>query len=112
VTARLVGPRRARAMVLGLSATDESKISDAIGRLRKLISRLAQQGAEIGEASAAEAWSRAERRQAEFDPRRRVVDLWQGNRNRTQATPAGFSRYLSASLGSATVTVLHVHRQL
>ncbi len=111
VTADIMGPSYSRSLVVGLNVDDESKLADCIAHLRDLMFQLSKQGAEPREIELARAWSNAQIRRAELDPRRRLVDLWRGNSAPPERQLTGFSRYLNQALASAAVTVVRVRRQ-
>ena len=111
VTADIMGPSYNRSLIVGLNVDDETKLVDCIGRLRDLFSQLSRNGADARDVEQARAWSAAQIRRAELDPRRRLVDLWRGNSAPPERQLTGFSRYLSQALASAAVTVLRVRRQ-
>jgi hypothetical protein len=109
--AEVRGRRQNRSLIISLTVADDSKMADGILRVRALFSRLADSGADAQEVGLAQSWSDAQIRRAEFDPRRRLVDLWRGDSVPQKTQLSGFSRYLNQSLGSAAVTVLRVRRQ-
>ena len=111
ITADIMGPSYNRSLIVGLNLDDESKLADCIARLRDLMTQLSKQGAEARDVEMAKAWSDAQIRRAELDPRRRLVDLWRGNSAPSERQLTGFSRYLSQALASAAVTVVRVRRQ-
>jgi hypothetical protein len=109
-TADVKGPRRSRSLIIGISVVDESQTGDCILRLRALLSRLAEVGADANDVQLARTWSEDQIRRAELDPRRRLVDLWWGSSVPQKTQISGFSRYLHESFTSAAVTVLRVRR--
>jgi hypothetical protein len=110
-SADIMGPSHNRSLVISLNVDDESKLADLIARLRDLLSRLSRQGAEVSDIEAVRAWSEAQIRRAELDPRRRLLDAWRGSSIVPEHKSSGFSRYLNQAFTSAAVTVLRVRRQ-
>jgi hypothetical protein len=110
-TADIRGPRYNRAVIIGLNSDDESRLSEAVIRIRELLNRLAKQGPEARELDMAQAWSEGQIRRAELDPRRRLVDLWRGDSAPPKTPKSGFATYLNRALAAAPVTIIRVRRQ-
>jgi len=110
VAADIRGPSGKRALIMSLTSSNESKLSDAVLRLRALLLHLAEVGATAAELDLTQSWSKNQIQRAEIDPRRRLVDLWRGKAQASKPLISGFSQYLNRSFASAPVTVLRVHR--
>ena len=104
------GPRGRLVLFVELRCVDVVATTEAIARVRLLLTDIASTGPSAIELDLANRWAQVRSSQLALDPRNRLVKLWLGESLSSQPYKAGFSQYLARTLGSAPVTIMRVRK--
>jgi len=104
------GPRGRLVLFIELQCADVVATTEAIARIRLLLTDIARVGPSTSELDLANRWAQMRSSQLSLDPRNRLVKLWLGESLSSQPSKAGFSPYLARTLDSAPVTIMRVRK--
>ena len=104
------GPRGRLVLFIELQCVGVAATTEAIARVRSLLTEIARTGPAAIELDLANRWAQVRSSQLALDPRNRLVKLWLGESLSSQPSKAGFSPYLTRTLSSAPVTIMRVRK--
>jgi hypothetical protein len=104
------GPRGRLVLFIEIKCADMTATTDAIARVRLLLTDIASSGPSAIELDLANRRAQLRSSQLALDPRNRLVKLWLGESSLRQPSKAGFSPYLARTLDSAPVTIMRVRK--